>query len=191
MKSKPTYAPLTPDPTGRLHLLVGHDAGGAPLLRLAQALPAGAEVRILYAPGTEDFSEPLRSCSETQLLVFASVEDLITALDHPLADCVMGARLYVAGPESFIGLVVRADAKYNLSPDAVQREHAGSAARRVYCIHCRTFNEDVTTNVACCGGCGRHLFVRDHYSRRLAAYAGVMVDAEAPREVPPIMEAFP
>jgi hypothetical protein len=41
-----------------------------------------------------------------------------------------------------------------------------------------------------CAGCGRHLFVRDHYSRRLAAYMGVMADAEAPGELPPIEEVF-
>jgi len=41
-----------------------------------------------------------------------------------------------------------------------------------------------------CAGCGRHLLVRDHFSRRLAAYMGVMADAEAPGELPPIQEVF-
>ena len=36
----------------------------------------------------------------------------------------------------------------------------------------------------------RDLLVRDHYSRRLAGFMGVMVDAEVPREVPPIKETF-
>jgi dimethylamine monooxygenase subunit C len=60
----------------------------------------------------------------------------------------------------------------------------------VYCVHCRASNEGVTTNVVRCGGCGRHLLVRDHYSRRLAAYMGVMADAEAPGELPPVREVF-
>jgi DNA-directed RNA polymerase subunit RPC12/RpoP len=86
--------------------------------------------------------------------------------------------------------VVQVALKHHLNPDTMQCEHCGSAARRVYCIHCRAANEDVTTNVVRCRGCGRHLLVRDHYSRRLAAYMGVMVDAEAPGEVPPIREVF-
>jgi hypothetical protein len=32
--------------------------------------------------------------------------------------------------------------------------------------------------------------VRDHFSRRLGAFMGVMVDAEAPGEIPAIEEVF-
>jgi hypothetical protein len=32
--------------------------------------------------------------------------------------------------------------------------------------------------------------VRDHYSRRLAAYMGVSADAEVPGELPPIRELY-
>ena len=39
-------------------------------------------------------------------------------------------------------------------------------------------------NVTPCPGCGAQLFVRDHFSRRLAAFMGVKVDAEAPGEFP-------
>jgi hypothetical protein len=42
----------------------------------------------------------------------------------------------------------------------------------------------VTTNIVQCKDCNRWLLVRDHYSSRLAAYMGVMVDAEAPGSVP-------
>ncbi len=66
----------------------------------------------------------------------------------------------------------------------------GSLARRVYCVHCRTATEDVRTNIVRCTGCERWLLVRDHYSRRLAAYMGVMADAEAPGELPPIKEVY-
>src|SRR5262249_27061056 len=102
----------------------------------------------------------------------------------------MGTRLYVAGSESFLGSAVRVALKYNLNSDEVQCAHCGSAARRVYCIHCKASNEGGKTNIVKCAGCGRHLFVRDHYSRRLAAYMGVRADAEAPGELPPIQEVF-
>ena len=39
-----------------------------------------------------------------------------------------------------------------------------------------------------CPGCGRSLFVRDHFSRRLGAFQGVCVDAETPGDVPEAVE---
>ncbi len=58
--------------------------------------------------------------------------------------------------------------------------------RRVFCNHCRTITEGVTTTIVACAGCQAQLLVRDHFSRRLNAFAGVQVDAEAPGEIPPI-----
>jgi dimethylamine monooxygenase subunit C len=81
-------------------------------------------------------------------------------------------------------------ARYNLESDELQREHQGSSARRVFCIHCQSSQDGVTTNIVRCRGCGRHLVVRDHYSRRLAAFMGVMADAEAPGRLPEIREVF-
>ena len=34
------------------------------------------------------------------------------------------------------------------------------------------------------------LLVRDHYSRRIAAFQGVCINAEDPSEVPPMEEMF-
>jgi hypothetical protein len=102
----------------------------------------------------------------------------------------MGTRLYVAGPESFMGLVMRLARQFNLNKDEVRAEECGAAARRVYCMHCQTATENVTTNIVQCKDCNRWLLVRDHYSSRLAAYMGVMVDAEAPGERPEVKEVF-
>jgi hypothetical protein len=102
----------------------------------------------------------------------------------------MGTRLYVAGPESFIGLVMKIALEFNPNKDEIRAEECGTLARRVYCIHCRTTTENVRTNIVRCDDCERWLLVRDHYSRRLAAYMGVMVDAEAPGELPPLKEVF-
>jgi hypothetical protein len=124
------------------------------------------------------------------LRVFATQAQAVAALDESLAGCMMGTRLYIAGSESFIGSAVQVAINYNLNADEVQREHCGNRARRVYCIHCKSTNENVTTDIVKCLGCGRHLIVRDHYSQRLASYMGVMADAESPGELPPIAEAF-
>jgi hypothetical protein len=102
----------------------------------------------------------------------------------------MGTRLYLAGPESFIGLAMQAALEFNLNKDEIRAEASGTLARRVYCVHCRATTEDVRTNIVSCRQCARWLLVRDHYSRRLAAYMGVMVDAEAPGELPAISEVY-
>ena len=73
---------------------------------------------------------------------------------------------------------------------AVQTEHRGSTVRRVQCVHCKGVTENVTTDPFVCSHCGLNLFVRDHYSRRLAAFQGVNIDAEDPGQVPAAVERF-
>ena len=126
-----------------------------------------------------------------ELTVFDDAAAMLVTFRTVLEESLMGTRLYVAGPESFIGLVMKIAREFDLNKDEIRAEEMGSLARRVYCIHCRTTSEDVKTNIVRCCGCDRWLLVRDHYSRRLAAYMGVMVDAEAPGELPPIKELYP
>jgi hypothetical protein len=192
VKSRPTYTTLKPDLGGRYHLLFGQGDGDNALLRLLNEMPTEAPRQILYTPdalSAVDRVEKFRA-KGLDLSLFPTQTAAIAALDGALARCTMGTRLYIAGSESFIGAAEQVAIKYNLNPDEVQREHCGSGARRVYCIHCKASNEDVKTNIVKCVGCGRHLVVRDHYSRRLASYMGVMVDAEAPGEIPPMREVF-
>lgn len=191
IKSRPVYTALQPDGGGRFHLLAGEGAGGAALLRLLSALPGGAAVDGIYAidPNSHvDWSPQLRSGGLSHLRTFPAPAQAVAELDRTLSTCIMGTRLYIAGSESFIGAAVQVTMKYNLNRDEVQCEQCGSTARRVYCIHCQTSTENVTTNIVPCAGCGRHLLVRDHYSRRLAAYMGVMADAESPGVLPPIRD---
>jgi hypothetical protein len=197
IKSKPVYAPLQPDLRGRYHLMVGHGVGGEPLLRVLRDLQAaapstGASTRILYvteAAASDSIIGQIRSANVADVRLFERDDDLLAAFQAVLAGSLMGTRLYVAGPESFMGLVMRIALQFNLNKDEIRAEECGTLARRVYCIHCRSVSENVRTNITQCG-CGRWLVVRDHYSRRLAAYMGVMVDAEAPGELPPIKEVF-
>jgi hypothetical protein len=123
--------------------------------------------------------------------LYPDIPALLAALRVLLDESLMGTRLYVAAPESFIGRAVQLALEFNMNQDEIRAEALGSLARRVHCIHCRTTTEDVRTNIVECGGCGRWLLVRDHYSRRLAAYMGVMVDAESPGERPAVKEIFP
>lgn len=189
IKSRPIYTTLQLDLSGRQHVLVGQGSGGEALVRVLPGLPLqGAEVVVIYTG--EPFHSDLARLGLRQMRFHPIEAEAVADLNRTLAGCFMGTRVYIAGSESFIGSCVQVTASYALNQDEVQAEHLGSAARRVYCIHCKTSNENVTANIVQCAGCRRHLLVRDHYSRRLAGFMGVMVNAETPRELPEIKEAF-
>jgi dimethylamine monooxygenase subunit C len=211
IKSKPVYAPLRADTRGRYHLMLGKEIGNVALMRvlgeLQSAAPqALARTRVLSIPAatpaavagpSADSPAPSAARPEDfaalgleELRVFADVPTLLRDFRSLLEGALMGTRLYVAGPESFIGLAMKIALEFDLNKDEIRAEELGTLARRVYCIHCRTTTEDVRTNIVRCIACDSWLLVRDHYSRRLAAYMGVMVDAEAPGELPELKEVF-
>jgi dimethylamine monooxygenase subunit C len=198
IKSKPVYTPLAPDLSGRYHLMVGHGVGREPLLRVLRDLrtaapESGARTRVLFVGNPDELcasGEQFHSVGASDVRLFGREDELLTEFQNVLTSSVMGTRLYVAGPESFMGLVMRYARQFNLNKDEVRAEECGAAARRVYCMHCQTATENVTTNIVQCKDCNRWLLVRDHYSSRLAAYMGVMVDAEAPGERPEVKEVF-
>jgi hypothetical protein len=192
IKSKPVYAPLQADIRGRYHLMLGMGVGAAPLLRVIEEMRAAAaqslkHTRVLFVPDRGN-GAPAASVADVQ--EFAGIPALLEQFRTILGQSLMGTRLYVAGPESFIGLVMKIALEFNLNKDEIRAEECGTLARRVYCIHCRATTENVRTNIVRCVECDRWLLVRDHYSRRLAAYMGVMADAEAPGELPPLKEVF-
>lgn len=219
IKSKPVYAPLQADLRGRYHLMLGMGVGAAPLLRVIEEMravsaPSLKHTRVLFVPDAESAPatatvtvaeagpgaasktdaasavEQFEAASVGDVHSFAGTPALLERFRAILEQSSMGTRLYVAGPESFIGLVMKIALEFNLNKDEIRAEECGTLARRVYCIHCRVTTENVRTNIVRCVECERWLLVRDHYSRRLAAYMGVMVDAEAPGELPPIKEVF-
>ncbi|MGH8264778.1 MAG: dimethylamine monooxygenase subunit DmmA family protein, partial [Steroidobacterales bacterium] len=178
-------------------LMLGHGVGGKPLNRVLDELQASApkllsHTRVLYiadVAAAEGYDKRFTG-RVTDVRIFDSVNQLLADFRSILATSLMGTRLYVAGPESFIGVAMKIALEFNLNKDEIRAEDCGTLARRVYCIHCRATTENVRTNIADCVDCGRHLIVRDHYSRRFAAYMGVMADAEVPGELPPIKEVF-
>jgi hypothetical protein len=197
IKSKPVYAPLRADLGGRYHLMLGMGPGATALLRVlaeiqGSDLPALQKTRVLLVPdaGGTLTTVPFDHLGLGLVSQFTGAASLLEEFRLVLAESLMGTRLYVAGPESFIGLAMKIALEFDLNKDEIRAEELGTLARRVYCIHCRATTENVRTNVVTCTGCARWLLVRDHYSRRLAAYMGVMVDAEAPGELPPIKEAY-
>jgi predicted RNA-binding Zn-ribbon protein involved in translation (DUF1610 family) len=192
IKSRPVYDRLQPLPGGLRHIIAGQGSGGRAMLRLLDEM-AGLErpVTLLYSQESfsgQDFLIQLQQRPGHDLRVYASNQALIDALDDLLGDARMGTRLYLAGSESFLGSAMHVATRFDLNRDEVLREHSGTLVRRVWCVHCDTYTENVTQRVFDCPGCSLTLVVRDHYSRRLAAFQAVKADAEVPGELPPAEE---
>lgn len=189
IKSRPVYPGLSPDLNARLNLMVC-DLGGAEAVAevLARADAGFADrTKILLiadsasGPVSADLLERLKPAP------VAVMPDLAAGLAHlnaALASASMGLRLYAAGTEPLIGFVVQAGAAHFIDPQSIRTEHRGSLMRRVQCVHCKGMTENVITNPVTCAHCGLLLLVRDHYSRRLAAFQGVCINAEEPDEKP-------
>lgn len=188
IKSRPVYDRLQPLPGGIRHIIAGQGSGGRAMLRLLEEM-AGQDrpITLLYSVESfsgQDFLTQLQQHPEHPLHVHATNQSLIDALKTLLGEARMGTRLYLAGSESFLGSAMQVATHFDLNRDEVLREHSGTLVRRVWCVHCDTYTENVTQRVYDCPGCGLTLVVRDHYSRRLAAFQAVKADAEVPGELP-------
>ena len=185
IKSRPVYGPVGLDATGRRHLLVV-DAPEVPADALLPGHGPFPEVWTVVRDGRHPSSAYLASGVKPGAVhPFRSTTLLLDHLAQRLARETMGFRLYAIGSETFLADVAARGAAAGLSKAEMAFAHAGSLSRRVYCIHCRTLTEGVETSIFTCPGCGVSLFVRDHFSARLAAFMGVQVDAEAPGDLPP------
>lgn len=186
IKSRPVYHPLTLDESGRRHLLVA-DSASFPAEAFAKDGPAAFTTRWKVSRTSQAIPSPAMDAGDGE---FRSIQHLFIALRHRLEQERMGLRLYAVGTEHFVWDVFGIGSDAGLQRDEIFLYACGSAARRIFCNHCRTITAGVTTNVVTCSGCGANLFVRDHFSRRLNAFAGVQVDAEAPGEIPPVEEIY-
>ncbi|MGY1490550.1 dimethylamine monooxygenase subunit DmmA family protein [Methylobacillus pratensis] len=192
IRSKPVYASLAWQHQAQAHVVLAQGEAGRAVLRLYQQRLPEQPGAILYLTSQEtDYTAALKSLAGDSVQVFTSQEALWAAFDALLSNAYMGTRLYAAGDEDFLWQVSTLAAKHGVLNADIMREQHVSLARPVYCVHCKTITPHVTTNIAVCVGCRRHLFVRDHFSRRLGAYMGLMVDAEAPGEIPAAEEIYP
>ena len=190
--SRPVYGRLTERP-GAAHLMVADAEGAEALLDLAAAAPALMErAHVIYLPKATGatYVRRLEALSPAQLYIGPSYPAAEPRLRKALADAHMGLQVYLAGTEGLMGQAMREAIEAGIPAGAIQTEHRGSVARRMQCVHCKGITEDVTTDPFVCAHCGLNLFVRDHYSRRMASFQGVCIDAEDPGEVPPSKELY-
>jgi DNA-directed RNA polymerase subunit RPC12/RpoP len=195
IRSRPVYAPLEPRPGSR-HLIVadgeGADAVVAMLEKSGDRPAMLAAAHLIYAPGPNgtDRSAMLDRLGAAQFFRAPTIPALLPRLRRVLADAHMGTQFYLAGTEGLIGQAEREIIATGFPFAAIQKEHRGSTLRRVQCVHCKGITENVATDPFRCSHCGLNLFVRDHYSRRIAAFQGVNIDAEEPGKLPESVVRF-
>ncbi len=190
IKSRPVYGTLEPRP-GKAHLMIADAEGAEAILDLAaQDASLMAHAHIIYIPKGTDFGDKLRALNPAQYYEGPSYDASVQRLRHVLANAHQGLQVYLTGTEGLMGQAQNEAMQAGIPHTSIQTEHRGSVARRMQCVHCKGITEDVMTDPFVCSHCGLNLFVRDHYSRRLAAYQGVCIDAEDPGNVPEPKELY-
>ena len=192
IKSRPVYGTLSPA-KGKNHLMIADAEGAEALLDLAkQDADLFANAHIIYIPkGTgETYVTQLQALNPAQMYVGPSYAASVSRIRRVLSDAHMGLQVYLSGTEGLMGQAENEALQAGIPQGAIQTEHRGSVARRMQCVHCKGITEDVITDPFVCSHCGLNLFVRDHYSRRLAAFQGVCIDAEDPGNVPQPVELY-
>lgn len=182
IRSRPVYGTLEMRP-GKHHLMIA-DAEGAEAIMDVATADLMAKSHIIYIPRGTDFTAALRDLKPAQFYEGPTYAASVTRIRRVLQDAHMGLQVYLAGTEGLMGQAQNEAMQAGIPHTAIQTEHRGSIARRMQCVHCKGITEDVEIDPFVCGHCGLNLFVRDHYSRRLAAYQGVCIDAEDPGNVP-------
>ncbi|WP_238368775.1 dimethylamine monooxygenase subunit DmmA [Mesobacterium pallidum] len=192
IRSRPVYGTLAPRP-GKAHLMIADAEGAEAILSLAGQGPGlMAKTHVIYIPkGTgETYVDQLRALKSAQFYTGPTYAASVQRIRRVLSDAHMGLQVYLAGTEGLMGQAEAEAIAAGIPHSAIQTEHRGSVARRMQCVHCKGITEDVMTDPFTCAHCGLNLFVRDHYSRRLAAFQGVCVDAEDPGNVPEPRELY-
>jgi len=182
IRSRPVYGTLE-ERDGSAHLLIADAYGAEAILDVATPLMM-EKAHIIYIPKGEAFEDKLRALNPASFYAGPTYAAAEARIHKALADATMGLQVYLTGTEGLIGQAQYAAMQAGIPHTAIQTEHRGSIARRMQCVHCKGITEDVETDPFVCSHCGLNLFVRDHYSRRRAAYQGVCIDAEDPGNVP-------
>ena len=182
IKSRPVYTGLNIDAQAKRHIFAIEGQGDEAVLDQVKAAGSDFLVRsefLCVGPAAR-----LEALKRHDLWSAATIPILLYRLRAMLQNAKMGLRLYISGTEGFIGQVMQVAIECGIDFNSIRTEHRGSEARRVQCVHCKGITDDVKTSPYTCTHCGLSLLVRDHYSRRIAAFQGVCIDAEEPGTAP-------
>ena len=195
IRTRPVYAPLEPRPAS-LHLIVADGEGADAVVDMLAKASNRSEIlgaaHVMYTPGPNgtDLTAKLEALGAAQFYRAPTIPAMLPRLARVLSAAHMGTQFYLAGTEGLIGQAERDIMATGFPHAAIQKEHRGSTVRRVQCVHCKGITENVALDPFKCSHCGLSLFVRDHYSRRIAAFQGVNIDAEDPGQVPESVVRF-
>jgi hypothetical protein len=190
IKSRPVYPGLEPDLCASSNIIVCDRAGAAAVADMLRGANGDFAAKTIVFLCADDFvmaqalDAQIESLKPAITIALPNLNAAVAALGERLFRAKMGTRVYAAGSEPLIGSTVQRAARFGVDHRSVRTEHRGSLKRRVQCVHCKGMTDDVTVSPVRCSNCGLMLTVRDHYSRRLAAFQGVRADAEVPGEVP-------
>jgi ferredoxin-NADP reductase len=194
IRSKPIYTSLVWHEKATSHLVVAHGSGGMAVLKIFQQMYPKQPISVIYARQSNsgsDYTTNLQKIVTEDLQLCDTEQQALEVLKAALPAARMGMRLYVAGSERFIWSVAELVKQYGVEDADIMKELTDTLARSVYCVHCKAITHDIRTNIGQCCGCSKMLLIRDHFSRRLGAYMGFMVDAESPGQLPEIEEIYP
>lgn len=195
VKSRPVYPGLEADLYADSNIAVCDRAGSAAVIDMLHKAGSdfGARTNVLLS--IEDYDgfqsaldADVAAMRPARVAVLPNLKGALTVLGEHLFRARMSTRIYAAGSEPLIGSVVQRAMHFNIDHLSVRTEHRGSLKRRVQCVHCKGLIENVVATPVKCTHCGLVLAVRDHYSRRHAAFIGVCVDAEVHGEIPERVE---
>ncbi|MBJ7338930.1 dimethylamine monooxygenase subunit DmmA family protein [Mycolicibacterium sp.] len=98
------------------------------------------------------------------------------ALEADLATALVGWRLMIAGPADACLRLRALAVRHHVGDDEITVSSTDVGYRDVHCAHCRSVTHAAVEldGVVPCVGCGRHLVVHAHVSRRIGAHLGVM-----------------
>ncbi len=190
IKSRPVYPGLEPDLHATSNIVVCDRAGATAVIEMLGKAGAEFAGRTTVLLSTDDYPDAqsveveIARLQPARTEAVPNIDAAAAALGERLFRAQMGTRIYAAGSEPLIGSVVQRAMRFGVDHLSVRTEHRGSLKRRVQCVHCKGLTENVTASPVKCAHCGLMLTVRDHYSRRYAAFIGVRIDAEVPGEIP-------
>lgn len=194
IRSQPEYKGLSWQARATAHLILAQGSGAKTVINMLHQQHSDQPITLLYAhqSGEEiNYASELKALLHADQHVFEDEKITLKALQLLLPFMYMGTRVYVAGSQEFIWAVADTVKAFGIDDADIIKELTGTLARSVYCVHCKAITHQATKNITECIGCQRMLFVRDHFSRNLGAYMGLMVDAEDPGELPEIEEIYP
>ena len=190
IKSRPVYPGLKPDPFAKQNIIVANADGAVAVADMLRQMDDAFAQRCTIVLVGNIGHETESAFKTSTLWRLPTLQTALRRLGAVLSTARMSTRLYAAGDEPLLGMVVKTAVEHGMEHNSVRTEHRGSTRRRVQCVHCKGITEDVTTNPVTCAHCGTSLLVRDHYSRRIGAFQGVRIDAEAPGEIPQSLGEF-